>query len=108
MNHALARTAVNDLKRKSVVGYSCRLGARCEVCRADGNDDGVGAVAIAGRFRIAGDGSHGDRFFSGFSNGKVKHYREDLDPGVLCDFPLVADLFPVGAESGRQRSAHSF
>src|SRR5437899_2636522 len=44
----------------------CCVSASCEICRTDGNGDGIGAVAIAGGFWIAGNGGRGDRFSRAF------------------------------------------
>ena len=51
MHHILVQLAVTDLNRKSIVGTIVAVPARrCELCRADGNDDAVGAMAVTERF----------------------------------------------------------
>jgi len=108
MHHALVQPVVTDLKRKSIVGGMPPSQPKVRSCCADDDDNCVGAIVVTGGFWIAGNSGCGDRFSRAFQTGRLSTYREDLDQGVLCDFPLVADLFPVGAQTGRQRSAHSF
>ena len=68
MHHALAQPAVADLKRKSVVGGIAAVSAQgAKFVVQTRNNDGAGAVAITGKFGIAGDGSHRDRFRHAFN-----------------------------------------
>ena len=73
---ALTQPPIVDLKRQSVVGAFATLSAQgAEVCLADSNDDGVGAVAVAERFWITGNGGRADRFSGAFPETPVWGWR---------------------------------
>ena len=106
MHHALVQRAVTDLKRKSIVGGR-HHSPGCKVCGADGDDDGVGAIVITEGFWIAGNDGRDDRFSRAFQTGRLNTTAK-IWTKECSAILLLADLFPVGAQTGRQRSAHSF
>ena len=107
MHHALVQRAVTDLKRKSIVGGAAVTAQGAKVCGADGDDDGVGAIVITGGFWIAGNDGRDDRFSRAFQTGRLNTTAK-IWTKECSAILLLADLFPVGAQTGRQRSAHSF